>query len=512
MAHARGGDLQCTPLADPYIHIIRRAGLLEVSGEVACSLGHQISRGGGEPPDGVFAEWNWDGATLQARNDRYGCYPLYYFATKDEICLSPSILDLLARGAPTELDDRALAVLLRLGFFIGEDTPFRHIRRLPTAAHFEWTQAGLSVSGSIALGKPSHLSRAAALDGFITLVRQAVRRRSPPNGDFVMPLSGGKDSRHILFELCAAGYRPRTCVTVKHYPPRPNEDAEIASQVTQALGLSHTVLDLPRNRLRVEVEKNLLVDMCAYDHGNFLIMARYLEGLCDTAYDGLGGDILTGAASLTEGRIRLFEAGRLPELAESYVQNEEKTLSLLLTSEAHRRFNKSLALERLISALDEHVEAPCPVNSFRFWTSSRRAITPVPYGLLRGIRNVFTPYLDHDVYDLLASLPARMLLPRTLHSDALHRAFPAYRHIPFEKKGGTYATDLGFSRRFAFDVLRWSAAQGPSRLVQHSWLLPRWVRSIFTRDPGRIDWYYPRLVIYLLQLEGLVRTRARGGR
>ena len=71
------------------------------------------------------------------------------------------------------------------------------------------------------------LSRPAAIRGYIDLVRQAIRRRLP-TAPFVLPLSGGRDSRHLLYELIDAGCPPARCVTVRHFPPRGNEDEEIA--------------------------------------------------------------------------------------------------------------------------------------------------------------------------------------------------------------------------------------------------------------------------------------------
>jgi asparagine synthetase B (glutamine-hydrolysing) len=491
---------------------MRRAGALEVTGQPTCTLGHQIPRAPGEAPDGVFAAWDWDGATLRVWNDRYGFYPLYYFADDDRVCVSPSVMVLLTQGAPTDLDDRALAVLVRLGCFIGEDTPFRHIRALPPSAVFEWTAGELRVSGRATVGRPGGLGRAAALDGFIALVRQAVGRRLPSRGEFAMPLSGGRDSRHLLLELCAAGFKPAVCITLKHYPPRPNEDAAVASTLTAALGLPHVVLGQTGSRLREELGKNLKIGMCSYEHVQYMPMVRYLEGRYHTSYDGLGGDTLTGSGLLNAERAELYENGRLRELALSLFRNDERTLGLMLAPELYRRLSFDLALQHLSDALAEHVDAPCPVDSFRFWNMSRRELTLPPYRLMASVPEVFCPYIDHDVYDLLASLPTGMLLDRTFHTDAIYRAFPAYRHVRFEDRRTAPRWDIGFSRRFASDLLRWSALRGPSRVLRQGWLLPRWLRSVLTTDPGRIEWYYPRLVIYLLQLEGLVRLCESGAR
>src|SRR5919201_128973 len=68
-----------------------------------------------DEPDGVFAQWSWDGAQVVVRIDRMGFFPIYYFADQSQFCISPSLPLLLERGAPRELDTDAIGVFLRLG-------------------------------------------------------------------------------------------------------------------------------------------------------------------------------------------------------------------------------------------------------------------------------------------------------------------------------------------------------------------------------------------------------------
>jgi len=248
----------------------------ETEGLPSCHLGHELPAAQGNKPEGIFAQWSWDGSRLQVRNDRYGFYPLYYVARDGEIALSNSILKLIELGAPTELDDAALAVFLRRGFFLGEDTAFRAIRAVPPDASFEWKDGKLRVAGQPALGKAVPWTRGEAIDAFIAIARAAIRRRLPSVEDVALPLSGGRDSRHILLELCEAGHQPRFCVTVKHFPPRNNSDAECAAQITKALGINHVILNQPESRFQVELRKNLKTDFCTDEHTHFMVLADYL--------------------------------------------------------------------------------------------------------------------------------------------------------------------------------------------------------------------------------------------
>src|SRR5262245_15226817 len=101
-------------MSECFLHIRHEANGFRIEGNAAGMLGHKIRGLGQSGTDGVFVEWSWDGSRLQVRNDRYGVYPLYYFANGDEIAISTSILRLLEAGAPREFDDAGMAAFLRL--------------------------------------------------------------------------------------------------------------------------------------------------------------------------------------------------------------------------------------------------------------------------------------------------------------------------------------------------------------------------------------------------------------
>src|SRR5687768_16931075 len=91
-------------LQAPFFHINKIGLHTETRGIPSCYLGHKVGNDKNTGPDGVFAEWMWDGHALRVRNDRYGFYPIFYFCKEQEICLSTSIPALLSEGAPPELD------------------------------------------------------------------------------------------------------------------------------------------------------------------------------------------------------------------------------------------------------------------------------------------------------------------------------------------------------------------------------------------------------------------------
>ena len=140
----------------PYFHVRKLGETIVPNGLTKCLLGHKISRGPNAKPDGVFAEWHWDGKRLLVENDRFGMFPLFYFATEHEFCVSPSIFKLLAEGAPREIDWAALAVYLRTGYYVGDDTCFKAIRTVGPNARLEWRGGQLQISGGYQFAKPQN--------------------------------------------------------------------------------------------------------------------------------------------------------------------------------------------------------------------------------------------------------------------------------------------------------------------------------------------------------------------
>jgi len=157
---------------------------------------------------GVFLHWNWDGSRLTVQNDRYGLYPLFYCARGDSIWVSPS-LEHVARGnSQRQLDLSALAVFHRLGHLVGEDTPFEDIRFLPPNTRLTWQDGQLHLH-SLPTDVGSQPATAGgfddAVDRYAALFAQAIARRLPGSNRFTVPISGGRDSRHILLELARQG-------------------------------------------------------------------------------------------------------------------------------------------------------------------------------------------------------------------------------------------------------------------------------------------------------------------
>jgi hypothetical protein len=481
------------------------------SGEPHFFRGHRLPRGSAAP-DGVFASWDWDGSRVVVRNDRYGAAPLFYWSDRQQFMVSPSILALIEQGAPTALDADALAAFLRLGFFLGDDTPFAAIRAVPPNSVLEWTNGALTVSGGPPRARLNPARRDQAIDGFVELFRQAIGRR-PPDGDATfVPLSGGRDSRHILFELCALGARPR-CVTIPRYPPRPGEDERIAPLVARAAGAPHALLAQNSSQCAAEITKNWATHLCADEHAWYLGMIAQLGTRPRVLYDGLGGALSVPNRFHSRDSLALMEAGQTRQLADrllaAYGTHTDQYISRLLRPDLGRAVSRDRAVERFAAELDNHADAPDPIKSFNFWNRIRRELALVPYGLMKHVPLVYTPYLDHDLYDFLMGMPATIMSPdlaagdKSFHTEAIHRAFPQHARVPFEDKRAPQIDPRAHHRRFAAEAGRFliQHPRAGAGLLNRSYVLPRAVCAATIGSFGEARPWFAGLTLYLKQLE-----------
>lgn len=484
----------------------------KVKGEYNQSLGQTTLPESLQTGNDIFAEWRWDGNQVIVRNCRFGFFPVFYYATENEFGVAPSVEQLLELGAPSDLDDAALATFLRLGFHLGEDTVFRAIRAVPPGGEVRWNGGDAKVTGGYMFPQGQNLSRNTAIDGYGELFRQAVRRRASRKVSFGFPLSGGRDSRHILLELNALGCLPEACFTTHDYPPYRVENIRIAGLLAERLGITQYVIGQPGSRVTEETRKNRITSYGAMEHAWGMGFYRNLAKHTSIVYDGLAGDALSADTFLNRDHVALFEQNRIEELAEQLLERwldrpgYEDALSRVLTIEATRRFTREMALERVVKELNRHTSAVIPLSSFHFWNRTRRGTASIPFSILpaAGLKAV-TPYLDHDLFEFLASFPADMYMDKTFHTDTIRRMYPEFNDVPYAGGKNTPLIENNWHyRRLFTGISSYLAVNGRSWLVRKGPTIRRLLALAASREGNlrmRMSWIAPFTVLYMTQLE-----------
>jgi hypothetical protein len=91
-----------------------------------------------------------------------------------------------------------------------------------------------------------------------------------------MPISGGRDSRHLLLELLDAGCPPERAVTAHHHANVWGGDVPYAADLCRAFGVAHEIVS-PGRLVADEWRKNRLTSYCADEHAWYLAVADALE-------------------------------------------------------------------------------------------------------------------------------------------------------------------------------------------------------------------------------------------
>lgn len=421
----------------PFLHVRRT--VEQVTAEGATSFCKGKPPFGDIAPDGLCIYWNWDGKSVTVRNDRYGFSPVFYFASANEFIVSNSIPKLLTLGADPAPDDPALNVFLHLGWFLREETPFRYIRALPPAATMTWSPgvAEPAIQSSRLPYRKASISREDAIDGYIELFRKALGRCLPKTATFGLPISGGRDSRHILLELIRQGCKPTDVVTTEFYPPRRNTDSAPARALAEFCGVRHTLLQ-PGPRFAAEAETILRTSFCADEHSWMIGVCHFMGERLGTTYDGIIGDVLTQSPFLRRDWLDLYRGERWEALLDSMLDYYEKLggYGVVLDPAVKGRFPTELARARILEELKKYADHDDPLDGFVLWNRSKREVSHMPFSMFAAYTEVETPYLDRELFDFLYSLPVATYYDESgnrnhLHTDVIAKAFPEAESIPY---------------------------------------------------------------------------------
>ena len=484
----------------PFIFVTEAEGTATAKGQHSAFVGHRLAGDDAAKPMGAFGKWSWDGSALTAEVDAFGQLSLFVYSHNGQVALSPSILQLLAQGADPTLDEVALAVFHRMGCFIDQDTPFEHIKVLPPGGKLHWSDGKLSVSG----GRPpapkaAELTREQAVEAIIEIPRAAIRRFVEQwQGKVALPLSGGRDSRHILLELLRQGREPDACITFHHGGDALNNEVLAARAITERAGVKHLLLGHPRPWFRDATRALLSGQLCSDEHGQMMPLHDFLANQEFAAVDGIGGDILTTTGDIRSNHFELSLGTDHVLKARKVVEGHAKVISSPgHTGGAAALYSPELeaaALERIAGSIAEFQGTPDPFQGFLLWSRTRREIAFTSTTILGNAPMVFCPYLDPEMIELGLSLPYSFTNGVQLRDDAIHRAFPEFADIPFyEDFVGESPGPMRLRRLYTlFDTCRVAAMATPDSAA--STILNAFRDDGLQRFPSSIYWLHNQFV------------------
>ena len=443
-------DIQRASLSDAspnggFVAVGLRDGKPEISGLTTASFGTRTPGRVTGSGQGNFARWHWDGTTLSAEVDPFGFFSLFYCVDGPTLRVSPSLLELAALGCDLTQDRRALSVFHRLGFFLNEDTPYKNIKVVPPGGTITWRDGKTTVTARERSYQTLDISRDAAIDGFIDLFRQSIARTIKAwDGPVITPLSGGRDSRHIMVELAHQGHKPDACITFQHGGDAWNAEVKAARAICEAVGVRHDVLGYVRSRQADVFRAIALTQLCADEHAQMMPLHDYYLDHPAAAYDGIGGDVLSGdvmdkGAEPDVEAIGLARAGDFEAIARTMIEGHGRVISATDdprgAADLYSPGEDEETLAYVTETMAKYADAPNPVQVFFLMNRTRREIGFVTRGILGTAGAAFCPYMDEDLADFCMSLPWEVsnFQGQTFHDAVTDRAYPQYAHVPFQE-------------------------------------------------------------------------------
>jgi hypothetical protein len=377
-------------------------------------------RPGSALPDGSFALLRSDGATTELCSDYAGSRTLWYALTERAFFASTSQRAIVCLLQGLDLNRSAFAWFLSSGSLGPTDAWDKRIHRLPRAARLTLDRATwtLGQHTTPVVFQNRDMSRGEAMEGLGALVGRAIRECRVQSPGWILPLSGGLDSRMLLGVLHETGFRPRT-VTWGMAASRTQRgnDAFIAQQLARHYGLTNDYLLTERS----DAPPAQVVDAFLSAHGGTTdALFPYLDGLrlwARFANEGVGG-IIRG----DEG----FGTLPRPELHHRYAQ-EMVLLSELVGEEVAEAVadGRQVLPDDLMRRPEESVQ-----------TYGDRLVhtcfIPLNLGALTDVKTPFVdianPMLAGSVLEFVRQMPDRLRARRNVYESLTRAVSPP---IPF---------------------------------------------------------------------------------
>jgi len=487
----------------PFAHFFYKNSDFFAEGDSSALCGYQLEDG-----EGVFNRWSFTANGVIAENDFFGFRPLYYKASKGHLWLSEDIRYLIEPNE--ELNYPALAVFLRMGDYLDDQTAFKHIKTLPANSKLLFDKAGVRIVSKAVLNVSTTFGSLSRLKSdyeefFSESIRKIRADVAVADEPVILPLSGGRDSRHILLELVEQGQQHIRCVTIKHQPPKSNEDFVVASLLANRLKLPHIALEQRLPFLQAELHKNELTSFCALEHSWFLPLSQFLsEQQAPLVFDGIGGDVLaTGSARLNAHRLSLARKKNWRALADDLL-GSEGYLPAMMSSDLAKLMAREHALDAVSKALEKYDGTANPIAQFYFWNRARRTIGSSAFGILGQVSTTLAPFLDYRLYALLNQVPAEFFIQQGrsfLHDQIIADSYSAAADIRYENNSRV-GNRNSFSQRCTENVqqLCYFLKHRPAGINLSS-LIARLPKRLYNADFHHRSAALVRIPLYLNSLE-----------
>jgi asparagine synthase (glutamine-hydrolysing) len=368
-------------------------------------------------------------------NDRNTLRPLYYAEHNGALLFGPEAKAILQdRTFKRDLDVEALAMSLAFGGFWGDRTLFAGIHYLPPASVLTYSGGRLSRARYWELTyQPDYgLPDGAIVEQVIEATRRAVAIRSGDRLRYGVSLSGGLDSRSILW---AIEPEKRKSVTTFSYGPLDCGEVRIAERVARKCGTSHRPMEITPHLIIQNAERGVWLS-----EGRMSVWLGYMypaykliRGDVDVVLDGFGFDATLGGSYLRKHRVR----GETKEELYRDIQRDDTVFGddtlLRLFAPKYR----DIAREAPLKAFEGQygmISTNDPRTAFdEFWWRSRLVYISTSHVYAMSQVEISCPTVDNDLIALIYRIPPEKRANHYIYRQFLKQLSPELARIPYNK-------------------------------------------------------------------------------
>jgi hypothetical protein len=293
-----------------------------------------------------------------------------------------------------EVDALGLATVLLLGFPLGRKTVLRDV--VATAPD--------APAGSVDAYGLQPRADAVAAEELRELFIEALRRELPVDPPVLM-LSGGRDSRLILFGLRALDRLPLEAISTGDHG-----DRIVARRLADRFGIPFREVEPANFATAREFERHRRLSFASLEHQWMFSAAECARAGGCPVTDGIGAGVLPTGSFLKPEVMAMWDLRRLDEIA-SWAMEHANGIGVPMF-EALRETGLPIASidevrHEIVSVLRALDGLPNPLGSFSLLHWTGRGIASSAFGLIGGGRRVVAPLFDRALCEALMSVEAR---------------------------------------------------------------------------------------------------------
>ena len=233
---------------------------------------------GAPAPDGSYVLCRYAPPNVELMSDALGSRTVWYVETENALLASTSQRVLVALLGDHHLDEQAVTWMLCSGHLGWEASWDSRVRRLPSNGRLTLDRRDGRVA--VQASRMSFAPQEIPEDEHVERLKEALLGTCSSLDlrmeKWLLPLSGGLDSRALLYALLAVGKRPR-CVTwgLRSSLADPRNDASIAQALAHRLSVEHTYCSLDDTAIALD---EALTRFVLLSEGKTEDFAAYTDG------------------------------------------------------------------------------------------------------------------------------------------------------------------------------------------------------------------------------------------